>query len=88
MRIRLNLSNYHDTKTLPIELLLTEIDLAIKSCQETISENSISHSNEEHIEKIIDNLYELKAQINSDEIHLFNGNVLWLNGEAGVGNPI
>lgn len=85
LRIRLNLSNYHDTETLPIELLLTEIDLAIKSCQETISENSISHSNEEHIEKIIDNLYELKAQINSDEIHLFNSNVLWLNGEAGVG---
>lgn len=85
LRIRLNLSKYDDIEELPIELLSTEIDLAIKNCQETINDASISHRTEEHIEKIIDNLYELKTQVNSDEIRLFNGNVLWLNGEAGVG---
>lgn len=85
LKDKLNLSMYDDIQVLPVELLLSEIDLAIKNCQETLNDDSISHSTEEHIEKIIDNLYELKTQVNSDEIRLFNGNVLWLNGEAGVG---
>ncbi|QEY26614.1 NACHT domain-containing protein [Neisseria zalophi] len=83
----LNLTKYTD-EIIPIDLLLAKIKSAIKQINLNIKYDNDDKSQEDinsFLKDIRTNFFYLKNILESDEIQLFNGEVLWLRGEAGVG---
>ncbi|MCX8749482.1 hypothetical protein J3U75_08860 [Snodgrassella sp. B3088] len=88
LRRKLNLNNYNIENKIPVNAISKCIrSFILKICK--FAENKLVNENidiKKDVDIILMYLNSLFDEIlNSNEIKLFNGNVLWLTGEAGVG---
>lgn len=88
LKAHLNLSNYSLDKNIPRNDLIHQVESLILQINQHMDYKSADKEQKElniEFNQIKSKFFKLKELLDSNEIKLFNGDVLWLSGQAGSG---